>query len=299
MNTNIRNRIAMISLLAAATAMACAHDPTKELVAARAAYEDASKGAANELAPADVYEAGKALAAAERAHDDKPGSDKERDLAYVAHRKAELAAAKAEQTIAQEDRQNAKQTYVAKLEEGREAADARARAAQGSLDATQQALGAERDRRKDMENQLGAAVASFDELAKMQQANARTVITLDGSVLFTSDSANLLAPAMSKLQKVAEVITEYDDDYQITIEGHTDSRGSSKHNHDLSEKRAEAVKQFLVGKGVKPEVVKAVGMGEDVPVAPNTTPEGRADNRRVEVVIEPVKKSGEKSKKKK
>jgi len=290
----LENRTMLIALVLAAPLAACAHDPTKELVAARAAYEDASKGAANELAPADVYEAGKALAAAERAHDDKPGSDKERDLAYVAHRKAELAAAVAERTIAKEDRQNAKQTYVAALEESRKAAEARLHEAEGSLDATQQALGAERDRRKDMESQLGAAVASFDELAKMQQDNGRTVITLDGSVLFTSDSANLLAPAMSKLQKVAEVITEYDDDFEITIEGHTDSRGSSKHNHDLSEKRAEAVKQFLVGKGVKPGVVKAVGKGEDVPVAPNTTAEGRADNRRVEVVIEPVKKPAEK-----
>ncbi len=291
---NTKHRIIIMAALAAVPALACAHDPTRELVAAREAYEDASKGAANELAPADVYDAGKALAAAERAHDDKPGSDKERDLAYVAHRKAELAAAKAERSIAREDQKNAKQTYVAALEADKEQSEAQLRAAQGNLDATKQALGAERDRRKNMEEQLGAAVASFDELAKMKQDGGRTVITLDGSVLFTSDSSQLLAPAMAKLQKVAEVITEYDDDFQVTIEGHTDSRGNATHNKQLSEQRAESVKQYLVGKGVDAGVVKAVGKGEDVPVASNKTPEGRADNRRVEIVIDPVKPDAKK-----
>jgi outer membrane protein OmpA-like peptidoglycan-associated protein len=276
-----RQGILMIAL--AIGAVACSHDPTKELVAARSAYEDASKGAANELAPAEVYEAGKALAVAEQAHEDHPGSNEERDLAYVAHRKAELATAKAEQFIAREDQQNAKRTYVSALEQSREANEAKLR----ELDATKRMLGNERDRRADLQHQLDQAVSSFDQVAKMRQEGGRTVITLDGSVLFTSDSSRLLAPAMSKLQKVADVISEYDDDFDVTIEGHTDSRGSAKHNRNLSEKRATAVKDFLVGHGVKPDVVTAVGKGEDAPVAPNNTAEGRADNRRVELVIEP------------
>jgi outer membrane protein OmpA-like peptidoglycan-associated protein len=257
-------------------AVACSHDPTRELVAARSAYEDASNGAANELAPADVYEAGKALAAAEQAHADYPGSDKERDLAYVAHRKSELATAKAEQFIAREDQQNAKRTYVSALEQSRDANEAKLR----ELDAAKQMLGSERDRRADLEHRL-------DQVAKMRQENGRTIITLDGSVLFSSDSANLKGTSMAKLQKVADVISEYDDDFDVTIEGYTDSRGSAKHNRDLSEKRATAVKDFLVGHGVDSGVVTAVGKGEDGPIAPNNTAEGRAENRRVELVIAP------------
>lgn len=281
--------IIVAASLALPSITACSHDPTRELVAARDAYEDASKGAAAELAPAEVYEAGKALAAAERAHDDKPASDQERDLAYIAHRKAELAAATAERQIAKEDRQNAKQTYVASLEQKAESSEAGLEAARDSLDASNKALGAERDRRKNMEGQLSAAVASFDELAKMKQDGGRMVITLDGSVLFTSDSSKLLAPAQTKLEKVAEVIKEYEDDFTIRIEGHTDSRGKAMHNQALSQQRASSVREYLVGKGVDPSVITAVGKGEEVPLADNKTPEGRADNRRVELVIEPTK----------
>lgn len=282
-------RLSMIAaLLAVPSFAACAHDPTKELVAAREAYEDASKGPANELAPADVYEAGKALALAEQAHDDKPASDKERDLAYVAHRKAALAQAKADQSVAQDDAKNAKQTYVSTLEQQKDSSQQQLAQANSSLDATQQALDAEQKRRNDLQNQLGSAMASLDELGKMKQDGGRTVITLDGSVLFTSDSSKLLAPAMTKLQKVAEVISEYGDKYRVRVEGHTDSRGAANHNLSLSESRAASVREFLVGRGVEPAVITSVGRGEDAPIAPNTTAEGRADNRRVELVIEPV-----------
>ncbi|MBC8068113.1 MAG: OmpA family protein [Deltaproteobacteria bacterium] len=286
MNTK---RLTMIAaLLATPSFAACAHDPTKELVAARVAYDEASKGPANELAPTEVYEASKALALAEQAHDDKPASDKERDLAYVAHRKAELAKVKADQFVAQDDVKKAKQTYVSTLEQQKDSSQQQLAQANTSLDATQKALDAEQKRRSDLQNQLGSAMASINELGKMKQDGGRTVITLDGSVLFTSDSSKLLAPAMGKLQKVAEVISEYGDKYRVRVEGHTDSRGSAGHNRSLSESRAASVREFLVGRGVQPTVITSVGRGEDAPIAPNDTAEGRADNRRVELVIEPV-----------
>src|SRR5690606_4019095 len=73
----------------------CAHAPTDDLVNARQTFQQAARGPASEYAPADLYEAKKALSKAERAHENKPGSTKERDLAYIAARKAEFAIASA------------------------------------------------------------------------------------------------------------------------------------------------------------------------------------------------------------
>ena len=70
---------------------------------------------------------------------------------------------------------------------------------------------------------------------------------------------------------------------KITVSGHTDSVGNAKSNQWLSEQRANAVKKFLVGKGIKADRIKTVGYGKDKPVASNATKEGRAKNRRVEI----------------
>jgi OOP family OmpA-OmpF porin len=70
------------------------------------------------------------------------------------------------------------------------------------------------------------------------------------------------------------------------IEGHTDSQGNDQANLALSQARAEAVRQYLVGRGVAQDKVRAVGRGEQQPVATNDSPEGRANNRRVEIVVQ-------------
>jgi outer membrane protein OmpA-like peptidoglycan-associated protein len=72
----------------------------------------------------------------------------------------------------------------------------------------------------------------------------------------------------------------------IVVEGHTDSRGSDSYNLDLSERRAQSVRDYLVTRGVSANHCRAVGYGESRPVADNRTAEGRANNRRVEIVIE-------------
>ena len=73
----------------------------------------------------------------------------------------------------------------------------------------------------------------------------------------------------------------------VSVEGFTDSRGADDMNLKLSQDRANAVKDYLVSQGVKPEKVRAMGRGEANPVASNDTPEGRANNRRVEIVVQP------------
>jgi outer membrane protein OmpA-like peptidoglycan-associated protein len=72
----------------------------------------------------------------------------------------------------------------------------------------------------------------------------------------------------------------------LIVEGHTDSQGSESYNQDLSQRRADAVRDYLVQKGYPADHIQARGKGEGSPIADNASPEGRANNRRVEIVIE-------------
>jgi OOP family OmpA-OmpF porin len=111
------------------------------------------------------------------------------------------------------------------------------------------------------------------------------VITLSGSVLFPSGDDQLSPIARQSLDRVATVLTEQPAQKPISIEGYTDSRGSDAFNQQLSQKRADAVRSYLVSKGLGADNLQAVGRGESSPIASNDTSEGRASNRRVEIVI--------------
>jgi outer membrane protein OmpA-like peptidoglycan-associated protein len=114
-------------------------------------------------------------------------------------------------------------------------------------------------------------------------------ITLDmpGNVTFAFDSAQLNPQFNSVLDKVAQTLVEYDQTV-IQIAGHTDSTGTHAYNMKLSEQRAASVKSYLAGRGVPAKRMQTVGAGPDYPIADNATPEGRAENRRVEITIVPV-----------
>jgi outer membrane protein OmpA-like peptidoglycan-associated protein len=114
-------------------------------------------------------------------------------------------------------------------------------------------------------------------------------ITLDmpGNVTFAVDSAQVNPQFSSVLDRVAQTLVEYDQTV-IQIAGHTDSTGSHAHNMKLSEQRAGSVKSYLAGRGVPATRMQTVGAGPDYPIADNATPEGRAENRRVEITIVPV-----------
>jgi outer membrane protein OmpA-like peptidoglycan-associated protein len=93
------------------------------------------------------------------------------------------------------------------------------------------------------------------------------------------------------LDKVGATLAEFDQT-MVEVAGHTDSTGSEAYNQALSERRAKSVAGYLTNRGIRSERLLIVGAGEGHPVASNDTPEGRQQNRRVELTIVPVEKKG-------
>ncbi len=110
-------------------------------------------------------------------------------------------------------------------------------------------------------------------------------IEISEKVMFDYNKASIKVESHDLLGDVAKVIKEHKNIDKIRIEGHTDADGDAKYNKKLSQKRADAVKSFLVKAGIDGSKLKAVGYGEDKPVASNETEEGKEKNRRVEFNI--------------
>lgn len=113
-------------------------------------------------------------------------------------------------------------------------------------------------------------------------------LVMPGNITFASDASDINAGFYSTLNSVAKVLNKYDNS-TVMVSGHTDSTGSDEHNLTLSRNRANAVAAYLQGQGVKSKRFEILGMGKSTPIASNTTVEGRAQNRRVEIKIIPNK----------
>lgn len=109
-------------------------------------------------------------------------------------------------------------------------------------------------------------------------------ITFDSGLLFAVDQSDLSGSAQTNLNELGTTLNKYDDT-EILIEGHTDADGSDTYNEDLSERRAKTVSRYLVAHGVRPGRLTTMGYGETQPLADNTTAQGKAANRRVEIAI--------------
>ncbi|ADU97568.1 OmpA family protein [Thermovibrio ammonificans] len=114
----------------------------------------------------------------------------------------------------------------------------------------------------------------------------RVKVVLKDSVLFGLNSAELKPEAVKELQRIAQTLKE-NPKTTVVVVGYTDNTGSLKYNLKLSKERAEAVKKVLVEAGVRPERILVFGCGPKNPIAPNDTPQHRALNRRVEILIYP------------
>jgi OmpA-OmpF porin, OOP family len=125
-----------------------------------------------------------------------------------------------------------------------------------------------------------------DELAGLpaRQTDRGLVVTLSEDILFDVDRADIKAGGTQELARVAEFLRD-NPDRNLVIEGHTDSTASDAYNLALSERRANAVEDFLISQGVDPRRMVSHGYGEQLPVATNDSAAGRQQNRRVELVI--------------
>ena len=310
----ISTQVLSIFSAAAVLLVGCgASAPTKELVDARAAYQEAARGKASELVPDKLLSAKQALDKAEAEHNNNSNSVQEKSYSYVAQRMAELAMAQAGMAQAQKDKIDAEKQYDQVQEQLRkQAMDEAARNAlaldkikkdlekennkvgeqakrleqqKAELEARQRELEAEKAARALAEKKLADAMKALEDIAKIREDARGLVITLAGAVLFTTGKSTLLPTARDNLARVAAVLQQKGEDKKIVVEGHTDSVGADDKNMKLSQDRANAVRDYLITQGVKSDRISAVGKGETTPIADNSSAEGRANNRRVEIVI--------------
>jgi outer membrane protein OmpA-like peptidoglycan-associated protein len=266
--------------------------PPQALSDARAELVRAKSGPAARLDPTDVHQADLALARAEKAWQDDPDDPSTVDVAIIAHRRALIAEAEAAVVQAEGEAATAKQTAQAlvsqKLQNTRGQlgqTEQQLGATQQQLQTTQQEAAAQRQALLDMAAKLKDARDTIAKIATVKDDDRGMVITLQGEVLFKTGKSDLKAGAMAKLDQIAEALKGKDQ--PIVVYGFTDNVGTVDNNMDLSRRRAESVRDYLVSKGIPQDLVTAQGKGVDNPVADNTSIEGRAQNRRVEIVVQP------------
>jgi outer membrane protein OmpA-like peptidoglycan-associated protein len=122
--------------------------------------------------------------------------------------------------------------------------------------------------------------------ADVQQQGESLLVAFPGDVLFDTGSSSLAPGAYGRLDQLADSLNRYPDT-DVVVKGHTDGSGEQGYNQTLSEQRADAVRRYLIGKGVSPARITSIGFGESMPLATNSTAEGRQQNRRVEIELRP------------
>jgi outer membrane protein OmpA-like peptidoglycan-associated protein len=280
------------SFLAFSLAACAASTPTPELVSARQAYDHARTDPNAALVPDSVLSAKQALDKAESLHSSDPASEQERSFSYVAQRRAELSLALGANARAKQEQSNSTATYGHMQDNLRTSAVEQLGAARGqvnqlgtALAQSQTGLAQETDARKAADARAARAMESLAKIAQVKDEARGMVITLSGAVLFVTGKSELLPSAQDQLGQVAKALQDQGEIKPIVVEGYTDSVGSDAANMKLSQSRAEAVRSFLVSKGLPADKLSATGRGKSNPVASNDTPDGRANNRRVEIVV--------------
>jgi len=208
-------------------------------------------------------------------------AEQARAQAEAAKAEAEKMKAEAEQAAAEAARQKqeADQAKAAAIAQQQALAQEAEKARQAAAESDRLRQEAEKDKaelRARLLQQLNTILSTRD--------SARGLIANMSDVLFKTGSFELLPGARERLAKVSGIVLAYPT-LHLEVEGHTDSIGGDDYNQQLSEKRAQAVRDYLVQQGIAQESIVARGLGKSSPVASNDTPEGRQQNRRVELVL--------------
>jgi outer membrane protein OmpA-like peptidoglycan-associated protein len=228
-------------------------------------------------APVALHQAGETLKKAEAADNE----ERQKHLAGVAEIQTRQAIAEAQDKVARNEFQQLsgqREEILAQARE-QEAAQARSQAqmSQQQAEQAQQQATQARQEASQLRQEL--------EGLQTQQTERGVVLTLS-DIYFKVDKSNLAPGAALNLSRLADFLRKHPDQ-KVIIEGHTDSTGSAGYNMQLSQQRANSVKEMLVANGVNPDQITTKGYGESFPVASNTSTAGRQQNRRVDVVILP------------
>jgi outer membrane protein OmpA-like peptidoglycan-associated protein len=247
-----------------AQAKAAADKKAAEDREAKARQDAIAEGQRRQAAEDARIQAEQAKAQAQAAQADaermKAEAEKARQEAESARKEADTARAAAEQQ---------KQALAVEADKARKAAEESDRL-------RQQAEKEKADLRAQLLQQLNTILATRD--------TARGLIANMSDVLFKTGSFELLPGARERLAKVSGIVIAHPG-LHLEVEGHTDSVGSDEYNQKLSENRAGAVRDYLAQQGIPGDAIVSRGLGKTQPVATNDTPEGRQQNRRVELVL--------------
>jgi len=233
-------------------------------------------------APMELQEAGKAVQEAEKAKEPEDILQ----MGYIAERKTQYAVTTADGKVAEReiDKLNVKKAEMNARKQTLEAERAKQEAGKAMSEAERARMAAAAEAER-----AAKAKAESDQLMKelanlkAQQTERGIVLTI-GDVLFATGKADLSANANKSVATLAEFLRR-NPNRNVLIEGHTDSVGKDDYNLALSRKRADSVKDKLVEDGIEAGRITTVGYGKTFPVASNDTKAGKAQNRRVDVVI--------------
>ena len=283
-----RTSLLATTLLAAGLMAACAsHGPLPALEQARSTVERAGTNpAVGQYAQIELKDARDMLARADKVWASDKDESEAKHLAYLAEQRAEIASntARARQLDAEIQQAGSETDRLRLQARTREADDAtkRAQLAQQQAMTAEQRAAQQQAAARSAQERVGVLENQLREL-EAQQTERGLLVTL-GDVLFAFDKAELSAQAAPRLDKLANYLTQFPD-RKMLIEGYTDSVGSDAYNLSLSERRAQAVRSALMQRGVDGARISARGYGKAHPVADNGSADGRAMNRRVEIVI--------------
>lgn len=202
----------------------------------------------------------------------------------AAERQTQEAAARAQQALnEQEAAQRAKadaDRARAEAESARAQADAARRDAEAQAASARQLAAQTEQEKAQLRDQLRQQLNVILETRQ----TARGLIVNLSDVLFDTARHELKPGAREKLARVSGILSAHPG-LKLEVEGHADSRGSTEYNQNLSERRAESVRNYLVSQNIAPAMVTSIGFGENKPVATNDTPAGQQQNRRVELIV--------------
>jgi len=275
---------ASVSLFAAC---ATAPQPSEQVEQARAEIANlAAQPLAQQAAASDLDAARRDLSRAEVAQQQHDAPAVVDHLGYLALRHAQAGEARVGEALARQEvaRANEERNRILLANRTREAQNAQAQAQNAQLQAQSAQAQADiaKSQAQDAQAQLAATQQQLADL-QAKKTDRGLVVTL-GDVLFDTGQASLKPGADLILGRLANFLMN-NPQTKIIIEGHTDSRGSDEYNEQLSERRAHSVANALVSRGVSNDSFTTVGRGKDFPVASNDTPEGRQQNRRVEIIF--------------